>query len=534
MDFDGDGNTDLAVTSANTYSPASYVVTILLGNGDGTFITGQSYPTGTSGISIAAGDFTGTGIPDLAIANAGSNTVTILLGNGNGTFTPGATVPTQSVPLAIVTGDFNNDGKLDFATANFGSSSVQIFLGNGNGTFTASSSWSITGSGPDGIMGSGGVGGGPDGIVAADFKGAGVVDFITANYWLSGATVTLQSETYAATATSSGVSAWGSGTHAVFGSYSGDSNYQGSSSSAAQLTATPIATPQMSLASGTYPAGQTLTISDANALATIYYALNGTPTTSSTRYNGAITLNNSETISAIAAVGTTAVSSVATITVTVNSLYLSPTTLNFGNVGVGVTSAAKTVYVYNNSGGTLSLSIPATVTAGSVGSFSTTTTPGNCGTSLANNKSCYFTVTFTPTNTGAVPSGATLNVQAGTTTLPLTLTGTGVISALQLSSNSLPYGKVAEGTTKSFTLTLTNYTTAAVTVSPGFSAGSSAAYSIGTNSCPVSPAQLAANASCTFTVVFSPTTTYAGLQTGTLTVSSIAGSPTASITGTGH
>ena len=295
-----------------------------------------------------------------------------------------------------------------------------------------------------------------------------------------------------------------------------------------------MATPLMSLASGTYPAGQNLTISDTNAIATIYYTLDGTPpTTSSTKYNGAITLNNSETISAIAVVGTSAVSSVATITVTVNTVYLSPTTLNFGNHGVGVTSAAKSVYVYNNSGGTLSLSIPATVPAGSIGSFSTTSTPGSCGSSLANNKSCYFTVTFTPTNTGAVPSGTTLNVQAGTTTLPLTLTGTGVTSALQLSYTALHFYNVAEGTSKSITVLLTNYTANPVTVSPGFDSGSSPAYSIGTSTCPVSPAQLAVNASCTFAVVFSPTTTYPGLQTGRLTVSSIAGSPTASIDGTG-
>ncbi len=171
--------------------------------------------------------------------------------------------------------------------------------------------------------------------------------------------------------------------------------------------------------------------------------------------------------------------------------------------------------------------------AGSIGSFSTTSTPGSCGSSLANNKSCYFTVTFTPTNTGAVPSGTTLNVQAGTTTLPLTLTGTGVTSALQLNYTALHFGNVAEGTSKSpFTVALSNYTTNPVTVSPGFSAGSSPAYSIGASTCPTTT-PLAVNASCTFRVVFSPTTTYAGLQTGTLTVSSIAGSPTASIDGTG-
>ena len=179
MDFDGDGNTDLAVTSADNYSPASYVVTILLGKGDGTFVTGQSYTTGTSGISIAGGDFNGDGVPDLAIANFGGNTVTILLGNGNGTFTAAAPVQTLRGPFAIVAGDFNNDGKLDLATANYVDSSVELLLGNGDGTFTTSS-WPIAG-------------GYPDGIAAGDFNGDGLVDFLAANYRLSGATVSLQS-----------------------------------------------------------------------------------------------------------------------------------------------------------------------------------------------------------------------------------------------------------------------------------------------------------------------------------------------------
>jgi uncharacterized membrane protein len=101
----------------------------------------------------------------------------------------------------------------------------------------------------------------------------------------------------------------------------------------------------------------------------------------------------------------------------VQPLYLSVSTLAFGGEGLHVTSAPKTVYLYNFSGSTVSATIPA-----STGPF--TVAGGTSCASLVNNSSCSFTVTFTPTATGAAPS--TLNVHVGATTLPLILTGTGV------------------------------------------------------------------------------------------------------------
>jgi hypothetical protein len=75
-DFNGDGKPDLAVANVNSSS-----VSILLGNGDGTFEAAGDgvgkYPE-----SVAVGDFTGDGKPDLAVANRGVNDVSILLGNG--------------------------------------------------------------------------------------------------------------------------------------------------------------------------------------------------------------------------------------------------------------------------------------------------------------------------------------------------------------------------------------------------------------------------------------------------------------------
>ena len=79
-DFNGDGNLDLAVGNN-----ADSTVSILLGNGDGTFQAGRAFATGPNAFSVAAGDFNGDSLPDLAVADAGGKTVSILLGKEGGT-----------------------------------------------------------------------------------------------------------------------------------------------------------------------------------------------------------------------------------------------------------------------------------------------------------------------------------------------------------------------------------------------------------------------------------------------------------------
>jgi hypothetical protein len=170
---------------------------VLLGNGDGTFTTVPSSPaTDATPVSIVASDFNGDGIPDLAVANmAGENspgTVTVLLGNGDGTFTPvSASSSTGEGPAAMVAGDFNGDGIPDLAVVNTTSGSVTILLGNGDGTFTATAVSPTTGSGPRRI-------------VAADFNGDGILDLAVTNSLSNTVTVLLGNGdgTFAATAVS--------------------------------------------------------------------------------------------------------------------------------------------------------------------------------------------------------------------------------------------------------------------------------------------------------------------------------------------
>jgi len=135
-DFDRNGTSDLAVAT-NTLTSAS--VTILSGNGDGTFKEGTSYPIDTGPMSVAVADFRGNGQLDLAIASFDGGGVSVLLGNGDGTFQSAAFYTSYSADW-VTAGDFNGDGKLDLIVSNFATNgyyvgSVSILLGNGDGTF---------------------------------------------------------------------------------------------------------------------------------------------------------------------------------------------------------------------------------------------------------------------------------------------------------------------------------------------------------------------------------------------------------------
>ncbi|MFZ0393775.1 MAG: FG-GAP-like repeat-containing protein [Terracidiphilus sp.] len=138
-DFNQDGKLDIAVTDGG-YSESANLVSILLGNGDGTFRAGpeSTFATGSNPWQIVAADFNGDGILDLAIANYDDDTITILLGNGDGTFAPapGSPVVVGRNPFGLAAADLNSDGKLDLVVANQTDSNLSILLGNGDGTFT--------------------------------------------------------------------------------------------------------------------------------------------------------------------------------------------------------------------------------------------------------------------------------------------------------------------------------------------------------------------------------------------------------------
>jgi hypothetical protein len=207
---------------------------VLLGNGDGTFTNAGGILENDNNTvpsnAIAAADFNGDGKLDLvetcASDNEGpcNNLLLILSGNGDGTFTAAASPATGMAPNSLAVGDFNGDGIPDLAVANAGSSNVTILLGNGDGTFTATTS-------PAADNGS-------TSVALADFNGDGREDLVVANSADSSAT-SLLAETALTIATVNNISPGGVGTHLVKAIYSGDVNYAGSTSADVSLTVAP-------------------------------------------------------------------------------------------------------------------------------------------------------------------------------------------------------------------------------------------------------------------------------------------------------
>jgi len=193
-DLNGDGKPDLVVASGCVVgiscngNGTDGVVSVLLGNGDGTFQAAQTYDSGAYiASSVAVGDVNGDGKPDLVVANvcfsSGScdtGVIETLLGNGDGTFRVSSiTYPGTPIADYIAIADVNGDGKPDLVVADYclggscSSGAVSVLLGNGNGTFQATQNYS-----------SGGLG--AYSVAVADVNGDGKPDIVVANAYANG------------------------------------------------------------------------------------------------------------------------------------------------------------------------------------------------------------------------------------------------------------------------------------------------------------------------------------------------------------
>ena len=165
-DLNGDGIPDLAVASTQSGSSQDYV-SVLLGNGDGTFQSAVNYTCVSFVSSIAAADFNGDGKLDLVVGNGYADYLSVFINKGDGTFEPRTDYSAGLIPVSVATGDFNGDGKLDLVTANSQDNNVAVLLGSGDGTFQSHSDYAT--------------GNLSQGIVAADFNGDGHPDLATAD-----------------------------------------------------------------------------------------------------------------------------------------------------------------------------------------------------------------------------------------------------------------------------------------------------------------------------------------------------------------
>lgn len=131
-DFNGDGLPDVAL---NTAGPAGPAVEVLLGKGDGSFqLNHQILSVGQTPLSVAVGDFDHNGALDLVTANS-NGTLSVLLGNGGGSFRPRTDLTVGGSAHSVAVGDFNGDGRLDVVTAQQLTDTVSVLLGHGDGAF---------------------------------------------------------------------------------------------------------------------------------------------------------------------------------------------------------------------------------------------------------------------------------------------------------------------------------------------------------------------------------------------------------------
>lgn len=165
-------NIDIAVTNQ-----LSNDVSVLIGNGDGTFQPAVNYNVGIAPVAVVPFcSITTGGFTNLAVANSGSNTVSVLVGNGDGTFQPEVeyALETGLSPQALVNaGDINGDGSCDLAvaTASGGSNNngtLTILLGNGDGTFQPAVNYDTLGVQPSAIVLGGTLG--PSSITMANYS----------------------------------------------------------------------------------------------------------------------------------------------------------------------------------------------------------------------------------------------------------------------------------------------------------------------------------------------------------------------------
>jgi hypothetical protein len=466
-DFDGDGKLDLAVSNicgtggsyGNCEAPST--VSVLLGNGDGTFQSQNTWTVGYGGFSIATADVNGDGNLDLVVPNAYDSTLTILYGTGYGGFIE-ETYAYGNQAISLVAGQLSKGGagSADMVLGNWNSykgSTITAMLNEAGTHVTLASSPNPSNSGQAVTF---------TARVAASVTGAGSTPTGSVTF-KDGSTVLGSASLVSGVATFS-TSTLPAGTDSIVAAYSGDTNFNPNNATLVQtvtggkqsftLSASPTAVTVAQGASGT----STITVVPTGGFSgKVTLVASGLPTgvTAVFSPNPAVSTSTlTLTASATAATGTT------TVTITGTSGSLSATTTIKLTVnpstpgGFTLTALPKSLTVTQGKSGTSAITIKPT------GGFS-----GNVAL-VATGLPTGVTAVFSP-NPATTTSTLTLtvNATAATGTTTVTITGTsGSLSAtttIKLTVKTAPLGNftltalpktltVAQGSSGTSTITI--------------------------------------------------------------------------------
>lgn len=462
-DFNADGKLDLAVANSS-----SSFVSVLLGNGDGTLQAAVNYATGEGPQAVAIGDFNGDGKLDLAVADQNCNPscgpgfVSILLGNGDGTFQPQVEYSSAQGPNSVGIGDFNRDGKLDLAVAagnGGGGTQVSVLLGNGDGTFGSPVNYST--------------GLNPDAVVAADFNKDGILDLAVLNNIGSVSILLGNGNGTFRTHVDYSTGSFPNG-NLVVADLNGDGNLDlamanGGSNNVSVLLGKGDGTfqPQLQFSTGPYPIG--LAAGDFNQ-------------------DGRLDLvagNSGSNTASVVLQGTT--------------VALSKAILSFPTQLVGSTSAAQTVTITNT--GPISLMVSSVAITGTDPTdFGET---NSCGSSVPPGGNCTVSVSFKPTAQGPRTGTLTITDNAANSPQTVALTGTGTV--VRLSPAIVNFGDQKVGTTSPpQTVTVTNTGSSPLSIQGIGIGGTDFSDFAFTTTCGSS---LGPKASCALNFTFTPTAT---------------------------
>jgi FG-GAP-like repeat/Abnormal spindle-like microcephaly-assoc'd, ASPM-SPD-2-Hydin/FG-GAP repeat len=530
-DFNGDGKPDLVTIIECPYPCSTGTIAIWLNDGNGTFSAGSPVTFGGFPSWVRVEDFNRDGKPDLAVGGYDTNstgTISLLLGNGDGTFTPGSILKLRAVPYSVSVADLNGDGNLDLILGQYLDSSISVLLGKGDGTFDVGATVAVD---PNGYF---------FGLPVGDFNGDGKLDVVAGNVVLLGnGDGTFSVKPTGLYGFKEGVVLDVNGDGQLdlvatdFGG--GVAMYQGNGDGTFTYANSYPTNVSSALAVGDFNGDGKLDVfvPDEDPYtglleAVILFGDGMGGFTVNRIHFGDENILTSIAVADFNGDGRLDVAFASPVSVQLQSPAAEPAvppSLAFGNQSLGT---SNTLPLIIPNAGTAALTITsATVTGTNSSDF--TATLNTCSSPVNPGASCSMSVNFAPSFFGAASATLTLTSNAGMGTQSVSLTGTGVgVPTARISPASLTFGNQAKGTpSASQTAILTNIGMVPLAVTNIQVSGNFKQ----TNNCGTS---LPAGSSCQIAITFTPQSE--GPLSGILTVtdnSSTSATQTVSLSGTG-